>query len=174
METLTSYDPDEVLSLVPDFGKRVVRKTFTLEDGRSFNVKMNSKRLRLFKKNQRCVCCGLEGAIIVLERQGDETPHLNMYGIDDDDNLILMTKDHIVPASRQGSNALDNLQTMCAVCNGLKGGFPITNEELKEVRAKYLSLREGGMTHKKATHIIEAMKTEMCETNEQKTSKRGE
>lgn len=167
METLASYDPEEVLPDVPDFGKRTVRKTFTMDDGKSFSVKINSKRLRLFKKNPCCVCCGIEGTIIALERQGAETPHLNMYAANESDQLILMTKDHILPSSREGSNALDNLQTMCSVCNGLKGGYPITNDELKEVRAKYLSLIEGGMKHRQAFHIIEKMKTEMCEQNEQ-------
>ena len=173
METLASYDPKKVLPDIPDFGKRTVRKTFTTDDGRSFSVKISSKRLRLFKKNLKCVCCGIEGTVFVLEKHGDETPHLNLYAVDDNNQLILMTKDHIMPSSRDGSDNLSNLQTMCSVCNHLKGDFPITNEELKKVIIKYMSLIKGGMKHKDAFHIIEKMKTKMCEQNEQPQLKTG-
>jgi 5-methylcytosine-specific restriction endonuclease McrA len=43
----------------------------------------------------------------------------------------LMTKDHILPVSRGGSNAVTNLQTMCSTCNAAKGNRMITNEELQ-------------------------------------------
>ena len=38
-----------------------------------------------------------------------------------DGELILMTKDHIVPKSHGGTNASNNLQTMCEECNNNKG-----------------------------------------------------
>jgi 5-methylcytosine-specific restriction endonuclease McrA len=35
--------------------------------------------------------------------------------------LVLMTQDHIMPRSKGGANRLENLQTMCCVCNNRKG-----------------------------------------------------
>jgi 5-methylcytosine-specific restriction endonuclease McrA len=172
MEILASYDPEEVLPHVTN-SNRIAKKSFQSKDGDFFKVKINSKRLRLFKNSCKCVCCGIEGVIFVLERHGKENPHINLYAIDDDDELILMTKDHILPVSKAGPDSLGNLQTMCSVCNGLKGGFPITNKDLQEVRAKYLSLRKGGMKHKKAFHIIEQLKIKMCGHNGQSQQKAG-
>jgi 5-methylcytosine-specific restriction endonuclease McrA len=33
-----------------------------------------------------------------------------------------MTKDHIIPRSHGGPTNWENLQTMCSICNGKKGG----------------------------------------------------
>ena len=46
--------------------------------------------------------------------------HLNLYGINNGEE-VMMTKDHIVPKSKGGSNGLKNMQTMCTVCNEIKG-----------------------------------------------------
>jgi 5-methylcytosine-specific restriction endonuclease McrA len=57
----------------------------------------SAKRQRIYERDgNRCVRCGL--------------------GL-----LELLTLDHIVPQSRGGTNAEDNLQTMCRSCNGRKG-----------------------------------------------------
>jgi 5-methylcytosine-specific restriction endonuclease McrA len=61
--------------------------------------------------------------------KGTETPpwkfyhkrkgKFNILG-DKGNKLILMTKDHIIPLSKQGEDNLNNLQTMCIVCNNKK------------------------------------------------------
>ncbi len=171
METLASYSIKELLPDIPSYGEPTVKKNFKLDDGTTFNVKINSQRLRIFKESTKCICCGIEGTIFALERHTKENPHINLYAVDRSGKLILMTKDHILPSSQSGNNTFRNLQTMCSVCNGLKGGFPITNEQLQEIRTKYLSLINGGMGHKKAFHIIEKMKTEMCNDKSKARSK---
>lgn len=86
-------------------------------------VKVGSCRLRLFKKNHKCVNCGLEANTFILEKchTSDVTPHLNMYRKCRNGRLILFTKDHIIPKSKGGKTHMSNLQTMCCYCNVCKG-----------------------------------------------------
>lgn len=84
-------------------------------------IKLSSDRLRLFKeKGAACVTCELEGVFFALESVGDETPHLNLYGVRANGRIVLMTKDHIVPKSKGGANHMANYQPMCEDCNGKK------------------------------------------------------
>jgi hypothetical protein len=180
MYTIAEFKPDEVFKYVPvgvekkwDDRKRV---EFVIPDGRIFKVKVGSIRLVLFKENPSCVCCGITGSVVLLQRNTEEeNPHFNFYAVENDEikgysvltKQILMTKDHIQPVSKGGSNDLKNLQTMCENCNGLKGGWPITNEQLVEIKKLYLSLRNEGKPHKEAFYVIEEVKKQMCKRNEQ-------
>lgn len=68
-----------------------------------------------------CAKCGIIGTKFLLQRhEGNSRPHFNLFAVKDDE-LILMTKDHIVPKSMGGNNHLSNLQTMCGPCNHEKG-----------------------------------------------------
>lgn len=80
-------------------------------------VNVRSCRLHCFSQSLTCTECGLTGKFFAIENHTDENPHLNLYTIDEEGNEILMTKDHIVPKSKGGSNHIDNLQTMCIECN---------------------------------------------------------
>lgn len=86
-------------------------------------VKISSQRYLLFKENKRCVVCGLEGKFLAIEKSEPEIKkyHINMYGINENGDEILMTKDHIIPRSKGGKDIHSNYQTMCRVCNSNKG-----------------------------------------------------
>lgn len=79
---------------------------------------MSSLRYHVFKKSNVCCKCGLEGKYFIKERDSNvKRYHFNLYAIDSDGNEVLMTKDHIIPKSKGGSDNLNNLQTMCTNCN---------------------------------------------------------
>lgn len=90
-------------------------------------IKANSQRYKtFFTKGFTCAHCGLEATYFALERdtKGSNFPdryHFNLYGIDQDGNEILFTKDHIIPHARGGKDKVENYQTMCYVCNSAKG-----------------------------------------------------
>ena len=86
-------------------------------------IKGNSQRYRVFfHKGTKCVRCGIEGKFFAKEKNiKDLSYHLNLYGIDENGNEVLMTKDHILPRSKNGKNDLENYQCMCVRCNCKKG-----------------------------------------------------
>jgi 5-methylcytosine-specific restriction endonuclease McrA len=93
-------------------------------------IKVQSHRYRCFVYNGvTCTWCGLVGKFFAKEthhaipknQNGTINKyHLNLYALDGNGNEVLMTKDHIIPRSKGGSNHHENLQTMCSRCNGLK------------------------------------------------------
>jgi hypothetical protein len=106
-------------------------------NGVKYLVKMNSQRYFTFQKSMNCVSCGIAGTKFFLERfRSDESPHFNLYA-EEDGELILMTKDHIVPKSLGGKDYVSNYQTMCSICNNLKGSSNLTPEEIKKIRDHY-------------------------------------
>lgn len=86
-------------------------------------IKANSQRYQLFfTKGCKCVKCGIEGKFFAKERYPTSSRyHLNLYAIDKNGKEVLMTKDHIIPASKGGKNTLSNYQTLCIICNSAKG-----------------------------------------------------
>jgi len=87
-------------------------------------VKMTSERYILFKtKGVVCVCCGIVGTKFHLEKNTKNvlTYHFNLYGVNENGQEIMITKDHIVPKSKGGKNKISNYQPMCIICNAKKG-----------------------------------------------------
>lgn len=83
---------------------------------------LRSTRLLNFRLNGiRCASCGVQGAYFAKEKYGNDAPHLNLYGFNNYGHPMLMTRDHIKPKAKGGSNHLYNSQTMCAKCNSRKG-----------------------------------------------------
>jgi 5-methylcytosine-specific restriction endonuclease McrA len=88
-----------------------------------FRVRMDSLRYQVFLRSRRCAKCGLEGTVFLLQRSPGDPPdraHFNLYAHAPNGDLVLMTKDHIVPQSKGGKHNAENLQTLCSTCNGAK------------------------------------------------------
>lgn len=120
-KVLAVFGVDEIVSHI----NPGVRKSFVVS-GEKYNVNCGSIRLRTFKQSLVCVTCGLVGSAFLLEMtsaniRNNESPHLNLYGVNEAGEYVMMTKDHILPKSRGGKDELTNLQTMCYVCNEEKG-----------------------------------------------------
>lgn len=104
---------------------------------KTYKVRMNSQRYFIFRESCHCAACGLAGTVMVLEQNPhDKNPHFNLYGVEDG-KYILMTKDHVLPKAFGGEDRHSNYQTMCSVCNGLKGSENISLEGIRELRSVY-------------------------------------
>lgn len=130
---LAVYEPNDIFQHVT----HASYKHDYVVGGKTHQVKMNSHRYLLFKKSRSCVCCGILGNKMVLEQHTkDRSPYFNFYA-EKDGRLILMTKDHIKAKARGGEDKLSNYQTMCAVCNNLKGSCMMSMDGLREIRQIY-------------------------------------
>jgi hypothetical protein len=130
------YMPEEVLPyVVPIAITRRLRKkglgksspewkTITQRTFDGHLVRMTSSRYRMFKnKGMTCVTCGFEGTYFALEKHKGAKHnkfHFNCYGIDEDGNERMITKDHIIPRSLGGPDHPNNYQPMCDRCNAEK------------------------------------------------------
>ena len=124
------YSIEEVLSktvFVKDYHKHPCMVNF---DGEWIN--MGSHRYQCFALyGTTCVQCGLEAQYFIMERQGHcGRYHFNLYGVDNQGNEVLFTKDHIQPKSRGGKDIIENYQPMCCTCNEQKGSkliYPVNS-----------------------------------------------
>lgn len=130
---LAEFTIEDVLPYI----SREDRKREYKVDEKTYEVRMDSSRYFVFRENLRCSACGLEGIKFCLELSpSDKNPHFNLYGLESG-RLILMTKDHMHPKSFGGMDIHSNYQTMCAICNNLKGSSNIPLERIKELRKLY-------------------------------------
>ena len=91
-------------------------------------INMAIDKYKCFKvKGIKCIKCGLKGSFFrkeeILGRHHPSYCQLSLYATDSKGNLVLMTKDHIIPQSKGGKNHLNNYQTMCQRCNSKKGDY---------------------------------------------------
>lgn len=98
------------------------RKFGILED---FAVRINSHTINTFAM-KGCNCdCGLKGAYFALERHENALGksrlwHLVLYAVNEKNEEVMMTRDHIVPKSKGGKNLIENHHPMCLTCNHKK------------------------------------------------------
>jgi 5-methylcytosine-specific restriction endonuclease McrA len=87
-----------------------------------YKMCIRNNRIANFRINGvACVNCGTKGAFFALEKQGHDTsPHLNLYGFKKNGKDLLMTRDHIKPKAKGGTNKIYNMQPMCLICNSEK------------------------------------------------------
>jgi len=137
------YENISVSSILPLVNKNI---DFILIN--NFSISLSSLRLKTFAMyGCSCSSCGRVGTHFKLQHNnGDSSkPHLGLWSEDN----VQMTKDHIIPKSLGGANHIDNMTTMCEICNGNKGNkctvedikngvlnpdFTIEQKEIKETK----------------------------------------
>lgn len=155
---LGEFKAEEV---IPFITKEDVRREYEI-NGVKHLVRMNSHRYFIFRECSKCVACGLEGKRIFLEHNPtDKSPHFNFYG-EEDGKLVLMTKDHIHAKAFGGEDRHSNYQTMCIICNNLKGHANLTIDSVRELRRIY-DENKGKVTKKKLHQLIEDAKNKLCQ-----------
>ena len=142
---LGEFPIDDVL---PFATKEFSRKEYKVGEN-AYSVRMNSTRYWVFKNSLNCAACGLEGKKFLLEfskgsKDPDTPPHFNLYG-EENGQLVMLTKDHILAVSKGGSSEIEsgNLATLCSVCNMLKANHPLNYEQVRELRQMYKQRRRG-------------------------------
>lgn len=143
------YGIDEVFGMI---GQRHLKgnndgrkfKSDIVVDG--FNVHTKSLRyMTFYQKGVKCVCCGKEGTHFKLcGEEGSNRRHFNLYA----DDGTLITKDHIVPASKGGPDKVTNMQPMCEDCNLAK-----SNDS--DAKVEYIVARHTGKGTEQAFRSIE-------------------
>lgn len=106
-------------------------------DGAPVTIKTNAGRIKMYKNQPTCVCCGKTADTVRVMK----SPHLHDvdgYVLDvcitTPDGYIPLTTDHILLASSGGMDAAINYQTMCHECNSKKADV-MSNAEIAMVRA---------------------------------------
>lgn len=156
---LGEFSLDEVLPFITE---EDIKKDYTV-DGTSYQVRMNSDRYFVFKENNTCVSCGLEGTKMILDiNTGDQSPHFNMYA-EENGRLVLMTKDHILAKSQGGKDEISNYQTHCSCCNNLKGAYCLSNDQVFELRKLYNN--EAKLPRKELRDLINETREKMAQKN---------
>lgn len=150
LKVLGEFAPDQVFPFVgPE------RREYKI-NGASYTVRMDSHRYSVFVENRTCVACGLEGTKFLLELPSDSSqPHFNFYAVEHG-QLVLMTKDHIRSRAHAGQDILNNYQTMCGVCNCLKGSHRLSIEAVIKLREIYNSCRRGSTKRQLAKRLHKA------------------
>lgn len=146
---LGEFLPSEVLPFVRNDEER---RIYRVKD-KEYEVRMNSHRYFIFRASQKCAACGIVGVKMVLEQHpNDKSPHFNLYA-EENGKLILMTKDHIRAKSFGGEDRHSNYQTMCAICNNLKGNDNLTLDAIKTLRDIY-NENQTRLSRKKLNSLI--------------------
>ena len=90
-------------------------------------VALMSNRIKSLKFNgAKCAACGIEGIYFAVERcehklKNERDWHLNIYALTYKLDEVMMTRDHVIPKSKGGSDDYRIIsQTLCTHCNRRK------------------------------------------------------
>ncbi len=130
IKKIAHYHPDQVFALMTDHDTPI---KIVISD-KTYNIRMNSDRYKLFKISPSCCACGLIGTKFILQHKtGENLSHFQFYG-EEDGRDVLMTRDHITPKSYGGEDDLSNYATLCYICNQIKGSLPLSYQSVNELR----------------------------------------
>ncbi len=127
--TIKEFSLDETFKILYSSNPRIS----LFVGGRRYSVRVNNTRYKLFVKMPYCVCCGLKGSFFLLRANSSDLPaaYFTLCGRDTSGDLVMLTRDHIVPKSKGGGNGLSNAITLCEHCNRRKGDHIVGIEELR-------------------------------------------
>lgn len=137
---------------MPNYGKMVVKFELSLQEGLNFlklpvekrvhnGTKVNRPSAKELFANQHnnlvCSCCGLRADRWIAAHQSrkDKSIWLNLFGVKDDE-VILFTRDHIIPRAFGGSDDIRNMRVMCRLCNTARS-TQMSEEDLDFLEANH-------------------------------------
>jgi 5-methylcytosine-specific restriction endonuclease McrA len=132
---------EEVLPEIDQCVRKHKSLTFKC-DNRKITVHLSSSRIRLIGRTQVCAACQIQGDHFWIEANsiGPDNKHygwhLNLYALNHYGHPIMMTLDHIVPKSKGGTKAPNNIQLLCTHCNNAKEDKPLSVEEIAVIRSE--------------------------------------
>ena len=88
------------------------------------------------RDNHRCVYCGRDMLV-------------------DFDTFMTVEEDHLVPNSKEGPNASDNIVTACRVCNMLKNNYTPNFDYDPKNPGKYISAIREHIMHRRAVRMAD-------------------
>lgn len=94
-------------------------------------IKLTRTSKVVMKDKCRCVSCGVKAThVIICKESGSPVYSPRFFGYSNElESWVMFTKDHILPASEDGRNGFNNLQSMCYVCNQEKASDHDVNPE---------------------------------------------
>lgn len=118
--------PDPLFCVEADYVKHLLENDIKGSRSSKYYVRVSGKKIYISdtillfqKKGYTCASCNLDIHHFTVKSHGSNL-FFSGYGIDNFENKILFTKDHIIPKSAGGSDSFLNLQVMCASCNIMK------------------------------------------------------
>lgn len=154
---LGEFSIDDVF---PYITKKDVKREYLVGET-NYSVRMNSQRYFLFKQCPKCVACGLLGTRMFLEQDSTEPhPHFNLYG-EEDGKFFMLTKDHIHAKSCGGEDHHSNYQTLCVVCNSLKGNANLSLSAIRQLRQIYGDNKQ--LPKKKLNNLLHEEKEKLAQ-----------
>lgn len=97
--------------------------------------------------------------MLLEQHPNDKSPHFNLYAVEDNE-LVMLTKDHVQAKAFGGEDRHSNYQTMCAICNNLKGSANLSLEAIRELRTLHGEIKDE-VSRKKMTEIIQKRKAQL-------------
>lgn len=131
-----TYTVQEIMPLISEAVIKK-RKLLRLPNGR--RVRLSGTLKTFHHWGVTCSRCGVKGAVF-REVKHDKKTHLRLLGIKDDKE-VMMTRDHIIPHSKGGSNSFNNMQTMCCECNSEKQD-EVQEELIEHSKYSYKSIKD--------------------------------
>lgn len=135
------------LSIIEEIYKSKEKYTYINE----YKIRTKDDRYLNFIKNGfECINCGIKGNYANLEYNYRSGNHLNVYALNENNEEVLLTKDHIYPKSKGGLNNIRNYQVLCERCNEIKAdNSPITLvQALREGKATKKSVEKAVKEHR--------------------------